>query len=160
MTDIKKLLNTYYKNDGKNLTGSFQIQNAERTSNDYDLKLKSDNRRKHRHLLLDELILEVPFNLHDNQITQIRYWIDTFNEDFKGFNRRASNETILLAFIMMQRKNTNPKLNVEKFSISKKYNLNNTVFESIQNRLIFRLMQTLPLTYSQARYVNHEILEK
>ena len=160
MTDIKKLLNTYYKNDGKNLTGSFQIQNAERLSNDYDLKLKSDNRRKHRHLLLDELILEVPFNLHDNQIQQIRYWIDTFNEDFKGFNRRASNETIILAFIMMQRKNTNPKLNVEKFSISKKYNLNNTVFESIQNRLIFRLMQTLPLTYSQARYVNHEILEK
>ena len=160
MTDIKKLLNTYYKADGKNPAGSFQIQNAERLSNDYDLKLKSDNRRKHRHLLLDELILEVPFNLHDNQITQIRYWIDTFNEDFKGFNRRASNETILLAFIMMQRKNTNPKLNVEKFSISKKYNLNNTVFESIQNRLIFRLMQTLPLTYSQARYVNHEILEK
>ena len=160
MTDIKKLLNTYYKADGKNPAGNFQIQNAEIVSNEYDLKLKSDNRRKHRHLLLDELILEVPFNLHDNQITQIRYWIDTFNEDFKGFNRRASNETILLAFIMMQRKNTNPKLNVEKFSISKKYNLNNTVFESIQNRLIFKLMQTLPLTYSQARHVNHQILEK
>lgn len=158
MTDIKQLLNKYYKPDGKNPTGNIRINNAEIISNDYDKELKSNNRRKHRHLLLDELLNETPFRLKEPQIMQIRYWIDTFNDDFKGFHRRSSNETIILAFIMMQRKNTNPKLNIEKFSISRKYNLNNTVFETIQNRLIFRLMQTTPLIYNQARYVNHEIL--
>ena len=160
MTDIKKLLHTYYKTDGKNPAGNFKINNAEMISNEYDLKLKSDNRRKHRHLLLDELLLETPFNLHGNQVTQIRYWIDTFNEDFKGFHRRSSNATILLSFIMMQRKNTNPKLNVEKFTKKTTNKKKNNINKSIQNRLIFRLMQTLPLTYNQARYVNHEILEK
>ena len=160
MTDINKLINKYYRPDGKNRTGNFQITNSEMVSNEYDLKLKSENRRKHRHLLLDELLNETPFTLTSNQITQIRYWIDTFNDDFKGFHRQASNETIILSFIMMQQKNTNPRLNVEKYTISQKYNLNNTVFETIQNKLIFRLMRTLPLIYNQARYVNHEILIK
>lgn len=160
MTDINKQIKTYYRPDGKNQTGNFQIQNAEMVSNEYDLKLKSDNRRKHRHLLLDELLNETPFKLTSNQITQIRYWIDTFNNDFKGFHRQASNETIILAFIMMQQKNTNPRLNVEKYTISQKYQLNNTIFETIQNKLIFKLMRTLPLVYNQARYVNHEILTK
>ena len=61
---------------------------------------------------------------------------------------------------MIQQKHTNPRLNVEKYTISQKYNLNNTVFETIQNKLIFKLMRTLPLTYNQARHVNHEILIK
>ena len=105
MTDINKLINKYYRPDGKNRTGNFQITNSEMVSNEYDLKLKSENRRKHRHLLLDELLNETPFTLTSNQITQIRYWIDTFNDDFKGFHRQASNETIILSFIMMQQKN-------------------------------------------------------
>ena len=160
MTDYNKLINKYYRPDGKNRTGHIKINNAEIISNEYDKTLKSDNRRKHRHLLLDELLNETPFRLNETQTLQIRYWIDNFNEDFKGFHRRSSNETIILAFIMIQRKNTNPKLNVEKFSISRKYNLTNLVFESIQNKLIFRLMQTTPLTYNQQVYVNHEILQE
>ena len=160
MTDYNRLINKYYKKEGKNLTAHIKINNAEIITNEYDKTLKSDNRRKHRHLLLNELLNETPFRLNETQILQIRYWIDNFNEDFKGFHRRSSNETIILAFIMIQRKNTNPKLNVEKFSISRKYNLNNLVFESIQNKLIFRLMQTTPLTYNQAKYVNHEILQE
>ena len=160
MSDINRLINKYYRKDGKNLTGNIKINNAEIISNEYDKTLKSDNRRKHRHLLLDELLNEIPFRLNETQTLQIRYWIDNFNEDFKGFHRRSSNETIILAFIMIQRKNTNPKLNVEKFSISRKYNLTNLVFESIQNKLIFRLMQTTPLLYNQQVYVNHEILQE
>ena len=160
MTNINKLINKYYKPDGKNLTGAVKLNNAEIISNEYDKTLKSDNRRKHRHLLLDELLNEIPFRLKESQVLQIRYWIDNFNEDFKGFHRRSSNETIILAFIMIQRKQTNPKLNVEKFTISRKYDLNNSTFESIQNRLIFRLMQTTPLTYNQAVYLNHEILQE
>ena len=160
MTDYNRLINKYYRPDGKNPTGNIKINNAEIISNEYDKTLKSDNRRKHRHLLLDELLNETPFRLKETQILQIRYWIDNFNEDFKGFHRRSSNETIILAFIMIQRKNTNPKLNVEKFSISRKYNLTNPVFINIQNQLIFELMRTTPLTYSQAKHYNHEILQK
>ena len=89
MTDINKLISKYYRPDGKNKTGNIKLNKAEIISNKYDLKLKTDQRRKHRHLLLDEILNETPFTLTHNQIQTIRYWIDTFNKDFKGFHRQA-----------------------------------------------------------------------
>ena len=160
MTDINKLIKTYYRPDGKNQTGNIKLNKAEIVSNEYDLKLKSDNRRKHRHLLLDQILNEIPFRLQQPQILQIRYWIDTFNPYWKQFHRQASDETILLAFIMIQRKQTNKRLKIDKFTISRKYNLTTPIFVTIQNQLIFQLMRTTPLIYNQSKYYNHEIIEK
>ena len=157
---IERLINKYCKPDGANITANHKPHPAERTSNEYRKKQKQEETRKHRQLILDELLNETPFNLNPVQVQQIRYWIDKFNADFKNFNRKSSNETIILAFIMIQRKKVNPRLNVERFTISRKYKLNNTVFITIQNRLIFRLMRTTQLVYNQSRYYNHNILEK
>lgn len=160
MTEIKKLLHKYYKQEGKNMTAHTKINKAEKITNNYNKKMKQEQYRKNRHLILDTLLTEIPFTLTQTQTTQIRYWIDQFNNEFKSFHRNSSNETILLAFIMIQRKKTNPQSRVDKFTISKKYNLNNATFELIQNRLIFQLMKTTPLTYAQSEYYNHEILIK
>lgn len=160
MTNINKLISTYYNSDGENMTASIKKHKAECTSNEYNKKQKLEANRKNRHLLLDQLLNEIPFNLNENQIQQIRYWIDSFNPYFKDFHRQASNETILLAFIMIQRKQVNKRLNVEKFTINRKYKLTQAIFTSIQNQLIFELMRTTPLTYNQSLKYNHEILEK
>lgn len=160
MVDYNRLINKYYKKDGKNITGNIKIHKAEKMSNEYHRQRRQEAREKHRYLLLQELVKETPFNLTPSQINQIEYWITSFNNNFKNFHRKSSEETILLAFIMIQRKKVNPKLQVEKFTISRKYKLNNQVFELIQNRLIFELMRTTPLTYSQAKHYNHEILIK
>lgn len=157
MTDIKRLINKYYRKDGEDLTGISVYNNGERYSNEYKRKIRQDSARKHRHLILDELITEVPFHLTKTQTTQIRYWIDSFNEDFKNFHRRSSNETIILALIFIQRKQFDNKTRVEEFSICSKYNLTEPVFLTIQNRLIFNLMNSTQLKYSQAKYVNNEI---
>lgn len=157
---IEKLIKKYYKPEGKNKTGHLYIYAAERTSNKYKRKVRQESMRKHRHLLLDELLLEIPFNLTDSQITQIRYWIDNFNPYWKQFHRQVSNETIILAMIMIQRKKVNSKLQVEKFSISRKYGLTSPIFTNIQNSLIFLLMQTTQLVYNQKAYYNNEILSK
>lgn len=160
MTNYTELIKKYYRNDGENMTATPKITSAERSSNEYHRKVRQAALKKHRHLILDELINEIPFRLTEPQILQIRYWIDNFNDNFKNFHRKSSNETIILAFIMIQRKKVNPKIQVERFTISRKYNLTHPVFETIQNRLIFELMRTTQLVYNQSRYYNHEILKK
>lgn len=160
MTNYRKLIRKYYKKEGKNNTEHIKIHPSEKTSNNYQYQRRLEAKQKHRYLLLQELLKEIPFHLDESQIAQIEYWLTTFNKNFKNFHRKSSEKTIILAFIMIQRKKTNPKMQVEKFSINKKYNLTYPVFELIQNRLIFELMRTTPLTYSQSKHLNHEILIK
>ncbi len=149
MTHIEQLLTKYEKSTS-----------AERYTTEYKRKLKQETARKNRHLILDELLTEIPFHITTDQETQIRYWIDRFNNNFKDFHRQASNETIILAFIIIQLKQENKRLNIEKLSISRKYNLTQRIFNNIQNELIFQLMKTTELRYTQSKYYNHEILKK
>ena len=160
MTDINKLITTYYNRDGENITATPKKTKKERYTNEYQQKQRLEANRKNRHLLLDQLLNEIPFRLTPGQIEDIRKWINTFNPYWKDFHRQASDETILLAFIMIQRKNSNKRLKVERFTISRKYNLTNSIFITIQNQLIFELMRTTPLTYTLSKKYNHEILEK
>ena len=149
MTNINQLLEKYEK-----------PTSAERTSQEYTHKQKTEKARKHKHLILDELLNEIPFTLKPYQIKQIQYWIDRFNDDFKSFHRNSSNETILLAFIMIQQMQADKGIKINKYKICKKYNLTQSKFETIQNQLIFRLMKTTELRYSQSRYYNHEKTDK
>ena len=149
MTNYERLLKKYSKS----------YVPGECHSPEYQLQNKITQRIKNRHLILDELLLEIPFKLHEYEIQRIRYFIDTFT-DFKTFHRRVSNETILLAFIFLMRTLTNPKTDVEKFRISKKYGLTNPVFRLIICRLNEQLMMTAPLILRQTRHYNQEILYK
>ena len=92
MTNYNKLLKKYEK-----------PTKYEKYSNEYQNKINQEMARKNRHLLLDELILEVPFIVKKSHKETIRMWIDDFNTDFKDFHRQSSNETILLAFIFLLR---------------------------------------------------------
>ena len=157
---INQLINKYYKPDGKNKTGTIRVNKAEKHTPEYNKKLKREQYRRNRHLILDKLLNEIPFHLEPNQVTQIRYWIDRFNNNFKEFHYNSSNETIILAFIMIQWKQKYPKLYVANMPICKQYELTTPKFELIQNRLIFQLMKTTELTYNQSKYVNHNLLEK
>ena len=158
MNDINSLLNKYYTSEGKNLTAIETPTPAEKTRTDYNKKMKKQQYNRHRHLILDELLTEIPYHYTTNEITTIRYWIDRFNDNFKDFHRTSSNETIILAFLMIYQKQKNPKIKVSELPISQKYDLTENRFTLIQNRLIFQLMRTTELTYSQAKYVNHNYL--
>ena len=160
MSNIEYLLTKYYKKEGANLTAHQKINKAEKHTPRYNKKIKREQYRRNRHLILKQLLNETPFTLKQYQIDQIKYWIDRFNDDFKSFHRNSSNETILLAFIMIQQMHTDKGMNINKYSISKKYNLTLSKFETIQNQLIFRLMKTTELRYSQSKHYNHEKLNK
>lgn len=160
MVNYNKLIDKYYKKEGENATAHFKYKDGERTSNEFRNARRLEEKEKHRYLLFQELLNEIPFHLNKSQVKQIGYWLKKFNKDFKQFHRRSSEKTIILAFIMIQRKNVKPKIQVDKFGICKKYNLTPPVFELIQNRLIFELMRTTELTYNQSKYYDHELLIK
>lgn len=149
MTNIKHLLQKYEK-----------PTSAERTSNEYTHKQKTEKTRKNKHLILDELLNEIPFTITETQEQQIRRWIDLFNDTWKEFHRQASNETIILALIFIQHKQANPKIRTYEYSITTKYDLTDRKFEVIQNNLIFQLMRHTPLTYTLSKKYDHEILNK
>lgn len=160
MTDIKRLMNKYYSNDGKNMTGTPKRNKYEQTSKEYNKRQRTEYNLKLRQSILNGLLNEIPFHVTETQTQQIRYWITMFNKDFKNFHRQSSNETILLAFIFIQQKQVNKRINVEQYSISKKYNLTTPIFETIQNELIFQLMRTTPLQYNQKKVLDNSILQK
>ena len=128
MTDINKLIQKYYSPIGENRTATPKKDKAECYTKEYQQQQRLEANRRNRHLLLDQLLNEIPFNLTSGQIEDIRKWINEFNPYWKDFHRQASDETILLAFIMIQRKQQNKRLKVERFSISRKYNLTEAVF--------------------------------
>jgi hypothetical protein len=145
---IEKLLKKYEK-----------PTSAERYTKKYKRELKQKQRIKNRHLLLDELTNEIPFHLTNTQIRTIRYFIDTV-KDFNKLHRRCSNKTILLAMIFLLRTLDKPKTNVDEYSISKKYGLNNTNFRLIICRLNNEILKSLPITIHETKKDNYEYLEK
>ena len=160
MTEINQLINKYYKNDGLNNTGSNRRVKGEMTSKKYYNDERQEASKQNKHLILDQLLNEIPFRLNQKQVLQIRRWIDLFNNDWKEFHRQASNETIILALIFIQHKQANPKIRTYEYSITTKYDLTDRKFEVIQNNLIFQLMKHTPFTYTLSKKYDHEILNK
>ncbi len=148
MTDIKQLIKKYEK-----------PVKGERYNKKYQMKINKESRRKNRHLLLDNLLNEIPFALTSTEIDTIRYFIDKIS-NFNNLHRRCSNECILLAMIFLMRTLVKPKTNVDEYSISKKYGLNNTNFRLIICRLNNEILKTLPLTIHETKQDNHYYLEK
>ena len=148
MTNYKHLLQKYEK-----------PTSAERYSQEYKRKLKQKQAIKNRHLLLDELLNEIPFHLTNEEIDIIRHFINTI-KNFNNLHRRTSNKGILLAMIFLMRTLTKPKTNVDEYSISKKYGLNNTNFRLIICRLYDEILKNLPLTIHQTKKDNYYYLEK
>jgi hypothetical protein len=133
---------------------------AERYSNEYQNKINQETARKNRHLILDELMIEVPFTVKKSHEETIRMWIDDFSIEFKDFHRQASDEAIILVFIFLMRKEDYPYLDVSHYSISKKYGITPKVFELIVCRLVLKLLKTMPIIYRQSTRKDHEILQK
>lgn len=160
MVNYKQLIQKYYKKDGENMTADIRVNPAERHTNKYHNHIRQEQRNKHRYLILQQLLNEAPFYLNDDQVIQIEYWLTIFGDNFKEFHRQASEETIILALIFIQRKQTHSDTQIYRYKISDKYDLTTSVFTTIQNQLIFQLMRTTPLTYSQMKHLDNHILQK
>lgn len=149
MTDYQQLLDKYENN----------YVPGERRSPEYEKKLRTESILKHRMLLVDELSLEAKYLiLTRNQKDTVKFLVKTFNSNFKSLHRRASDETIILAFIFYIKKLEVPKIQLKNYSITKKYNLTDVVFELILCRLTDYFICTSPLMITMSEKDNHDML--
>lgn len=149
MRDIQYLLDTY---DNAYVKGE---QRSKHTKN----RIRKESRRKNRHLILDELLLESKsLMLTPNDKKTVRYLIDVFSDDFKKLHRRASDEAIILAFIFYLKKIELPSVRLSDYRICNKYGLTDAVFEIILCRIILYYMRKTPIEPVTYRKDEHDIL--
>ena len=151
MTDYEYLLQKY---DNEYVPG-------EKRSLEYDNNIRLNARLKNRMLLVDELTLEAKYLLLTNsQKNTVKTLVKIFNKNFKSLHRRASDETIILAFIFYLKKLENPKIQLKNYRITKKYKLTDTIFELIICRLAGYYMSNSPMMITECLRDDHEILMK
>ena len=126
--DIYYLLDLYENN----LSYESNYVKGERRSTEHNRKRKREEKRRNRHLILDELVLEAKTLIFTpNQKKLIGYFIDDFNNEFQSLHRRASEECIILAFMFFLKKIDMPEIRLDRYTITKKYGLTDHVFELI-----------------------------
>ena len=144
-TKLKKYSNTYVP--------------GEKRSPEYEKEIKQKQVIRKRHKIAENLFNEVPFHLNTNEKTQVHHLIGMY-QNFKKLHKRASNETIILAFIFYTKipENTNIKLN--NYTITHKYKLTHNTFEIIICRLTLNYLQQVYIIPHEPKETNHNILEK
>lgn len=139
-------------------------------SKETNRKVRYEQKRKNRHLIFDELCLEL-FNdfdelcleaktlvLSPNQKKLVRYLIDEFSSNFKKLHHTASEKCIILAFMFYVKKIENSKIKLQSYRVSKKYGLTDQVFEIIVCRLLENFMQRIPIVPRNHTIDEHDIL--
>lgn len=151
MTNYARLLRKYDKNYAP----------GEVRSPEYDQQLKQESTLKHRMLIVDQLTLEAKYLvLTHYQKENVKYLVKIFNNNFKSLHRRASDETIILAFVFFLKKLETPKIRLQNYSITQKYNLTDAVFELILCRITDYFMKRSPITINPTLLDNHDDLIK
>ena len=146
--DIKFLLNLY---DSEYVRGEVRSRESQKT-------IRDESKRKHRHLLLDELITGANMPFNPAQRKMARYLIDIFNDDFKTLHRRASEETIILAFIFYLKKIEQPPTRLADYAVTSKYDLTHHVFEIVICRMLLEFMKRTPIQPRQSTRDEHDTL--
>lgn len=150
--DINFLLKLYEK----------EYVKGEKRSNETQQRIRHEAKRKNRHLILDQIINEAPaLQLKETDIRMIRYLIDEFNTEFQTLHRRASEETIILAFIFYVKLINKSSIRLESYRVTRKYKLTNHVFQLIISRMLLKFMEKCPIRpYNNYHKDEHEILIK
>lgn len=148
MTNYQQLLDKY----------SAPYVPGEKRSDEYERKSKKEQRLKKRLILLD-LILNDAKTLLVNPMEkkQVQYLIKKHSHKFKELHGTASEETIILAFIFYVKMLSNISVKIDRYSVSKKYNLNHNNFETIICRLANQYMSKYIPPEITTDY-DHEIL--
>lgn len=150
---IDSLLNKYeqrvpYEDRGKN----------------YDKKRKREERQKELKLITEELFSECEdykrLRLTIYQKERVHYIVKQFANNFKMLHSKAKTETIILAFIFYIKLNEEPKIKLNQYKITSKYDLSDNIFEIIICKLAEYYMQRMPIVPVGSTNYDHEILCK
>lgn len=109
---------------------------GEKRSNEYERKVKREQRLKSRLIKLDLILNDAKTLLvTPSQKKQVQFLIKKHSNDFKELHRTVSEETIILAFIFYVKMMEDISVKIDRYTVSSKYNLTHNTFETIICRL-------------------------
>ena len=132
---------------------------GEKRSTEYNKKMKRKEAINNRHRIADTLINEVPFHITPYEKEHVHHLIDMY-PNFKDLHKRASNETIILAFIFYTKISTDADIKINNYYITSKYNLTHTTFELILCRLTLNYLREVYIIPRPPTETDHNILLK
>lgn len=133
--------------------------NGETRSTEYEKQIKQKQSIKEKLDTAETIFNETPFHLTNQDKEQVRHLIRMY-PNFKKLHKRASNETIILAFIFYTKIPNNTDIKLNNYAITQKYQLTHNTFELIICRLALNYLQQVYIIPYPTRETNHEILTK
>lgn len=125
-----------------------------------NLKLKQNQRRIEKHVICNQLIDEINLHFTNVQKDFLHYLIDYFHKDFKKLHARAKKEAIILTFMFYVKKVENARINLNNYSICKKYDLTDSIFKLILCRMCDTFIKNSPIKFQESTKYDHDILSK
>ena len=132
---------------------------GETRTSEYEKQIKQKQSIKDKLEIAETLFHETPFHLTDNDKEQVRHLIRMY-PNFKDLHKTASNETIILAFIFYIKINQNTSIRIQKYTITRKYNLTHNTFEIILCKLILNYLREVYIIPTEPSDIDHNILYK
>ena len=131
---------------------------GEQRSTEYNKKIKQQQRQKNKKQIAETLFNEVPFHLTTGEKDQVLHLIQMY-PNFRKLHGNASNETIILSFIFYV-KMSNKQINIDRYTITTKYDLTHTTFELIVCRLVKHYFLSSYILPREPKDKQHNILDK
>ena len=133
--------------------------NGEQRSDEYNKKMKQKQRLYEKLQLAEDLFLETPFHLTNDDKEQVKHLIRMY-PNFRKLHGKASNEQIILSFIFYTKIPLDSNIKLDKYEITNKYNLSHNTFEIIICRLTLEYLKEVYIIPTVPKDKNHEILLK
>ena len=132
---------------------------GEKRSREYEREIKRKQRLKRRLVKLDIMLNEASvLFVNADQKKQLQFLIKRYSNSFKKLHGKASEETIILAFIFYLKKMDDPLIQIQKYRISKKYKLTHNTFETIIIRLTADYFSNKYIIPDISTEYDHEVL--
>ena len=132
---------------------------GEQRSKEYNKQIKQQEAIQKRHNIAETLFNEIPFHLTNHDKKEVHHLIDMI-KNFKDLHRKASNETIILAFIFYVKIGKGENIKIQKYRISHKYQLTHNTFEIILCKLNLHYLSELYIIPVEPKGIDHNILYK
>jgi len=132
---------------------------GEKRSNEYERKVKREQRLKSRLVKLDLILNDAKTLLvTPSQKKQVQFLIKKHSNDFKELHRTVSEETIILAFIFYVKMMEDISVKIDRYTVSSKYNLTHNTFETIICRLAKQYIMKGVIPPQVTTDYDHEIM--
>lgn len=133
---------------------------GEKRSKEYDNMIRQNNTLADNIHLLHQLNQELPETLQVNRcdIKLIETLLVRFKNNLNTLHRQSKTEAIILAFLFYINKMSNPRIQIENYTIFRKYGLTTPIYTVIITRVCDNYIRERPIPIITTTNYDHDKL--